>query len=57
MFEAVLEYIDLIFAIARPRNLIQLAIDGGAPSAYINKQSSGRIRAARGESYKLKYKD
>lgn len=46
MFNNIFDYVDKIMAIARPKRLIYMAVDGVAPRAKMNQQRSRRFRGA-----------
>lgn len=47
MFERVFNYIDTVYKLVKPRNLVMIAVDGVAPRAKMNQQRARRFNAAR----------
>lgn len=47
MFERVFNYIDTVYKLVKPKNLVVIAVDGVAPRAKMNQQRGRRFNAAR----------
>lgn len=47
MFERVFNYIDTVYKLVKPKNLVMIAVDGVAPRAKMNQQRARRFNAAR----------
>ena len=49
VFVLILKRVEALIAVAKPRRLVYLAVDGPAPRAKMNQQRARRFRAARDE--------
>ncbi len=47
IFQGIVDYIETLFRIIRPRELFYMAVDGCAPRAKMNQQRARRFRSAR----------